>query len=375
MFVHNFKYALKSLFRNKTTMFWTLIFPIGLTTFMFMAFHDLMKKEEMMEVIPVAVVDYQDGENGLLNVLEILSEGDDPVLRIKKTDEKKAKQLLQDKSVEAIIDVADIRLVVNENGYNALVLQVILEQYKQKENIVKDILKTNPGLLPSVAESIGKNPSYYVEQRTSDSNQDQYNNYFYAIFAMACLFSSFVAVERIGRIQANVSPLGMRRCLSPNPKFVVIVSEYLALLMVQFAIEVITLIYMTILGIDFGNQYPAILLILLLGCSIGLSMGVIIGSISKMNEAGKTGLAASVTMILSVMADLCTGGIKDMVEHNFPILNRINPAVLISDSFYALNVYDNYTKYFQNIGIMAAMSILLVIISSFILRRNRYASV
>lgn len=376
MFIHNFTYALKSLFRNKTTLFWTLIFPIGLASFMFMAFHDLMEKDEMLEAIPVAVVNYEETDNGIMEVLDTLSEeGEDQMIKVTKTDRKKADQLLKDKKIEGIIDATKISLTVNENGYNAMVLQVILEQYKQKETIIKDVVKQNPQMIQSVLDNLTKDTSFYVESTTTDAKQNVYNNYFYAIFAMSCLFASFVAIERIGRIQANVSALGMRRCLGPNHKFTVVCAEYLALLLVQFTIEVITLCYMRLLGVDFGTRYPAILLILLIGCSIGLSIGVIIGSVSKMTEGGKTGLAVSISMAMSVMADLCVGGMKDLVEHHVPILNRINPAVLISDSFYALSVYDNYTKYFQNIAIMAGMSILLIIISSFILRGNRYASV
>lgn len=376
MFVHNFKYALKSLFRNKTTLFWTLIFPIGLATFMFMAFNDLMEKDEMLDVIPVAVIHYDEAENGLMEVLDILSEeGEDQLIEVTKTDGKKAEKLLEDKKVEGVIDASKISLTVYENGYNACVVQVILEQYKQKENIIKDVMETNPQMLQTVLDGLYKETSYYVESTTTDAVQNQYNNYFYAIFAMSCLFASFVAIERISRIQANVSALGMRRCLGPNHKFTVVCAEYLALLLMQFVIEVITLGYMKFLGVDFGNRYPAIMLVLLIGCSIGLSIGVIIGSIAKMSEGSKTGLAVSISMLMSVMADLCAAGIKDLVEHNIPILNRINPAVLISDSFYALNVYDNYTKFSQNILIMAGMSIALIIISSLILRGNRYASV
>lgn len=376
MFLHNFKYALKSMFRNKTTMFWTLLFPIGLATFMFMAFHDIMEKEEMLDIIPVAVVQYDEAENGVMEVLDTLSkEGEDQLLEITKTNEKKAKELLEDKKVEGIINVSKISLEVNENGYNARVLQVILEQYKQKENMIKDIMETNPEMLQEVLDGLTEETNYFVESTTSDASQDPYNNYFYAIFSMSCLFASFVAAEKIGRIQANVSALGMRRCIGPNPKFAVICSEYLALLLVQFGIELVTLGYMKLLGIDFGSKYPAIMLVLFIGCSIGLSMGVVIGSISKINEGGKIGILVSVSMIMSVMADLCVGGIKDVVEHHAPILNRINPAVLISDSFYALNVYDDYTQFFQNIVIMAGMSVALIVISAFILRRNRYASV
>lgn len=376
MFFHNFKYALKSLFRNQTTLFWTLLFPIGLATFMNMAFGGLMEKDEMLSAIPVAVVNYDTDENGLMEILEILGEkGDDQLLSITKTTKKKADTLLKDKKVEGIIDVEAVSLIVNENGYDSMILQTVLEEYKQKENIIKDVLEKHPEQIQTVINVFSKENSYFVESTTTKADQNQYNSYFYAIFAMSALFASFVGIERISRIQANVSALGMRRCLSPNHKFLVVISEYFALLIVQFSIEVITLGYMKLIGIDFGNKYPAILLILLLGCSIGISIGIIIGSSVKLSEGNKQGIAVGISMLMSVMADLCIGGLKNMVEHTVPILNRINPAVLISNSFYALNVYEDYSKYFENIIILAVMSVGLLIVSACILRGNRYASV
>lgn len=376
MFFHNFKYSLKSLFRNKTTLFWTLIFPIGLATFMYMAFGDLMERDEMFSPVAVAVIHMEDSEEEFKTILDELSkEGEDQILVVTKTDEKKARKLLKEKKVKGVIDAKDISLLVNENGYDSMVLQVVLEEYKQQKNIITEIAKSNPAALGDYIENMGESTNFYVESSTTKASQNQYNNYFYAIFAMSCLFASFVAIERIGRIQANVSALGMRRCLSPNAKFSVICAEYLALLIVQFVIEAFTLLYMKMIGVDFGNRYPEILLVLLVGCSIGLSIGVIIGSFSNLSEGSKQGIAVAISMMMSVMADLCVGGMKDLVEHHVPILNRINPAVLISDCFYALNVYEDYTKFNQNLLIMVGMSVALIVISSFILRRNRYASV
>ena len=56
MFLHNFKYSLKTLFRNKTLIFWTFAFPIILGTLFNLAFKDI-EKNEMLEIIDIAVVD------------------------------------------------------------------------------------------------------------------------------------------------------------------------------------------------------------------------------------------------------------------------------------------------------------------------------
>ncbi len=131
------------------------------------------------------------------------------------------------------------------------------------------------------------------------------------------------------------------------------------------------MVYLTLLGVDFGNKYPAIILTLFFGCMIGLSIGVIIGAIPKLTEGSKIGISVGIGMVLSVLADLCANGIKDMVEHKLPIANRLNPACLISDCFYSLNVYDSYDRFFRNISIMAVESVILLIIAFVLLRREK----
>ena len=126
---------------------------------------------------------------------------------------------------------------------------------------------------------------------------------------------------------------------------------------------------------DFGNKYPAIILTLFFGCMIGLSIGVITGAIPKLTEGSKIGISVGIGMVLSVLADLCANGIKDMIEHKLPIANRLNPACLISDCFYSLNVYDSYDRFFRNISIMAVESVILLIIAFALLRREKYASI
>ena len=54
MFVHNFKYSLKILFKNKGLLFWTFIFPIILGTLFNLAFSNI-EKTETFNKIDVAI--------------------------------------------------------------------------------------------------------------------------------------------------------------------------------------------------------------------------------------------------------------------------------------------------------------------------------
>lgn len=379
MFLHNFKYAIVSLVKSKTALFWTLLFPIALATFMYMAFSNIFEVDEMFSAIPVAVVEEdtkQEEPMGLSMVLEQMGreEDEDALLKITKTDEKKAVELLESGEIEGIYYTADERLVVEESTTNTTILSMVLEQYTQMKNVYADMQADHPEYMMQAIQQLAARKTSIVEKATTNGCQNEYYNYFYAIFAMSCLFASFASLEKISKMQANTSTLGIRRSLSPNHKMSMVLSEYLALWMVQFAVELIALGYLTVLGVDFGEKYPAIALTLFVGSGIGLSMGVIVGAISKFGEKTKMGIMTTISMFLSVMADLCAGGIKDAVEHHLPILNRLNPAVLLSDCFYALNVYDNYDRFMRNIGILSGMAVLLLGISFCLVRRNRYAS-
>lgn len=375
MFIHNFKYTIRFLVKAKTSLFWAFVFPIALATFMYLAFGNIMSKDEEFNAIPVAVVGDTSENEGLSSLIDTLSEGDDAILVTSRLGEDAAKKALDDGDVDGIIYLKNTSLTVADSSINAAILESILTQYKQNEAVILDIASTHPEKLQEIIASVMDRPSFYTEKSSTDGNQNPFTNYFYAIFAMSCLFASFSSVTTTSNMQANTSPLGMRKCVSASSKLVLILSDFAALLLVHFLAEIVALGYMTVLGVDFGDKYPAIILTLLLGCMIGLALGTIVGAISRLRESMRIGIILTVSMVLSVLADLVAAGLKDMIQHHAPIINKINPAALISDCFYSLNVYDNYSRYFENITILAFESAVLIFISFMMIRRNKYASI
>ena len=59
MFIHNLKYTIKTLFKNKVLIFWTFAFPIILGVFFNMAFSNI-EKDEALQVSDIAVVDNEE---------------------------------------------------------------------------------------------------------------------------------------------------------------------------------------------------------------------------------------------------------------------------------------------------------------------------
>ena len=74
MFFHNFKYSFKILLKNKTLVFWSIIWPLVLGTLFYMAFSNMVSKEKL-EIINIGIVQSENYENNiyLKSTLEELS--------------------------------------------------------------------------------------------------------------------------------------------------------------------------------------------------------------------------------------------------------------------------------------------------------------
>ncbi len=387
MFIRDFLYTIKIMVRGRVSIFWTLVFPLLLATFMYMAFGNIYEQDEMFSNIKVAVVTEDESANGLNYMLDALSDGDDALLSVARMSESDAEKLLADEEVEGIIYTDDVKLTVAESSVNASILETVLSEYKQYEHALKDIYKDGIGLqqymsgtsgvddMSDIVEKLSEQRSYYTEKASTEGSQNVYNNYFYAIFAMSCLFASLSSIEMMGNLQANVSATGKRKNVSPQRKMTFVLAEFAALLIIHFVVEVISFIYMSCIGVDFGDRVWEILLTLFVGCFIGLAIGVIVGAISKLAEGTKIGIVIGISMVMSILSDLCINGVKYEIQQHVPIINKLNPAALISDSFYALNVYSDHQVFTENIVIMTIEAVVLIAVGILMVRRNRYASV
>lgn len=398
MFGHIYINAIRVAVRERVSLFWSFVFPIILATFMFLAFGSIMEKDEMFHDIPVAFVKSDEADNYVGVMLDAMSTSKEPMLQVEVLTEEEALDALQKKTVEGIIYEKDCSLVVAKDSLNSTILEEILCVYKQNEMIIKDFVRENAGVeLDTLKqESIWENldqikdvvtwdkfientirelmarGDVYKEKHFTEGSQNAYYNYFYAIFAMSCLFTAFSGLEMSNKLQADCGALGMRRSVAPTHKLLVIIAEFLAYLTLQFVAQLIALGYMRLLGMDFGPHIPQIIVILLLGVCIGLSIGIILGCIRRISPASKIGISIAIGMTLSVMADLVAGGLKRAIEKHAPLVNRLNPAALISDSFYCLGIYDDYQVFTRNIVILGVETAILLCGAYFMVRKIKY---
>ncbi|CBL22566.1 ABC transporter permease [Blautia sp. 2744] len=373
--LHLIKYDILVKLRNFNMTFWPLIFPLILGTFFFFAFGNLNDAD--FETVQVALV-RETTDNPLFDFyLDQVQKSDSDLISLHEMTEQKALAALKNKEISGIYHAGMTpSLTINAHGIPESILQSILESYDNSLHTIRTILKKHPsGLLNGLTQMMDTR-DLVQEVSPGGKTIDGTSQFFYALIAMACLYGCFIGFGSAITLQANLTALAARRSVTPTHKLKLILSEQISSFLIGYVDVIILLIYLrNILKLDFQGQIGKMLLISLFGSLIGVSMGLFIGSLSKIGEGIKVAVILAISMVCSFLSGLMNSSMKDTVEKHCPIINRINPAALISDAFYCINVYDDPARYYRNLLTLAVMSSALVFASFLLIRRNRYDSI
>lgn len=377
----NFKYALLRLMRNKANMFWILVFPIVLGCFFKIAFSNITASESF-HTIPVAVVEGDNADATAFHTMieQLSGDSEDAMLSATFCDDKKARTLLEKGKVDGIFYTTDtVELAVNSDlsdaSINQSILQSLLTQYYLNRDLIVQILTTNPGNIESLVDSIGQSVDTRKEVSLTRNNTDTYDQYFYNLIAMACLYTAMGGINLAINNSANLSSLAARKTIAPAKRAALIGTELLAIILFESLLNMVSFLFIvTVLGIHMTTHLGLAMLTILISTTFSITFGMFLGCVGPKSEGGKTGLMFAVVMPLCFLSGLMMGTMRMVVEKYAPFVNRINPAALISDSFYALNNYDTLTRYTGNILTLLLMTSLFLIISILVTRRKTYAS-
>lgn len=384
MFVHEFKYFFKTALRDRMNVFWVLFFPMILGTLFYVAFGSFTE-EEAFKTIPVAVVsDKSDTAKEYEKILEELSKEDnDALLEITTASKEEAEKLLEDKEIEGILTATDkLQLTVSAEMKNSKLNQSILEsivnQINSRFTIITKVLKEHPEKLADVLSIFeqSKEVEELIEDKSfTKGNSDVSVQYFYNLIAMACLFTSMTGCGIAVKNQANLSDIGARKNVSPTHKLVSITAALVANTIIQTVCIAIAICYLVFgLKVNFGVSILPLFAIGFVGCLVGISFGFFVGSFGQMKEKTKMGMLTAISMIFCFLSGLMVANMRMVVEDICPFFNKVNPAALISDSFYALNVYDTYDRVMMNIVTLLILSVIFTIGGFLLVRRQKYAS-
>ena len=385
MFIHNFKYFLKILFRNKSLIFWTFIFPIILGTFFHLAFKDI-ESNESFHVFDVAIIDSEDYENNIFfkeTINKMSQDKENKLFNAKVLNKKEASKLLENKEITGYLEFNndDVNITVNDNGIYETILKFFVDEVNSNKKIIEntvnnEISKGNVDYQMIINDVMEKLNAEVELKNISRNNLSYTMIEYYTLIAMAALYGGAISMYVINKNMPNLSSVGKRNSAAPIKKETLILSGLLASLIVQITGLVLLFIYtIFILKINYNSNIVLIALLAFVGSLAGLSLGCLIATTLKANENAKNGILIGITMFLSFLSGMMGITMKYVIDKNVPILNMINPAAMITDGLYALYYYGAESRYIFNILSLLIFSSLMLFVSSISLRRQKYDSI
>lgn len=391
MLIHNFKYALKTLLKNKMLIFWTFAFPIILGTFFQMAFSDI-EKNEQLNTVNIAIVKDESflADSVFFQVFQKLGEEVDgkQLFEIEYVaDRNLAKKLLDEEEIIGylVFEHQTPKVVVKNSGIDETIFRYVVDEISMSRIIVENIVeaKMKDGNFEDLDYKKIYQTAYELmsqdEQHTidvSNSNLSYTMIEFYTLIAMTCLYGGMLGMTSIHQNLPNMSSKGKRVSVSPTSKGKLIFSSVLASFFVQFVGVLLLFLYTVfVLNIDYGPHLGFVLLLSFVGSLAGLSLGVMVATVFRVGEDTKTGILIAITMLGCFLSGMMGITMKYIIDKNFPIVNMLNPANMITDGFYALYYYDTFERFYFNMISLFIFSFIMIGVSFICLRRQKYDSI
>ena len=393
MFIHNFKYALKTLFRNRMLIFWTFAFPIILGTFFNMAFSNI-ENSEKLDIINIAIINNEDFKNSEIfkDAFEKLSDknNEDRLFNIKYVTESEAKKLLENKEIVGFLKLEENKPKVTfaTSGIDETIFKYVTEELVQtadifknlsEEEIKKEIMSGNFNIdYESIYKKIAEITEKQDVKLTNISNKNlSYTMIeFYTLIAMACLYGGIIGVVAINQNLANMSNKGKRVAVSPTSKAKLVLSSVCASYITQIIGVALLFIYtIFVLKVDYGDNLGLVIALAMAGSLAGLSIGTFVATVFKTNEGTKNGIIIAFTMLGCFLSGMMGITMKYIIDKNIPIVNKLNPASMITDGFYSLYYYETLDRYFFDLASLLVFDFILISVSYISLRRQKYDSI
>ncbi|MDD3404131.1 MAG: ABC transporter permease [Hespellia sp.] len=375
--LHLIKYRFICTIRDRVSMFWSMVFPLMLVTVFFFAFSNIGKGN--LDTIPVAVVNEENSEEAdmFCDFLKELEKDDSKMVKIEELSEEKAVKKLKENEVFGVFYAKETpTLTVASQGIEESVLQSLLDSYNRNAETMRTVAKEHPQGISSAAQALSDYKEIVTETAIDGKSVSGVMQYYLALIAMACLYGCFLGFTTAIELQANLSSLAIRRSITPTHRLKLVFADLLVTFVVHFINLMILLVYMQfVLKIDLGGNTGGTILVCAIGALIGVAMGIFVGSCGTKREGLKIGIMLAVSMICCFLAGLMQAQVKNIVEQYCPVINRINPAALITDALYCMSVYNNPQRYARDLIILAVLAVACGLGAFLMVRRERYDSI
>lgn len=373
-----FFYQIKRLLRSPTPMFWSVGFPVILGGLFYFMFGNIADVQQFSEV-PVGIIVEKQNDAFLDLMKNVEVEEDTAMFKVteyQNTEDAEAALKKEEITGYVIVKGEDFEMVVTESSISSSLIKTFLDQYKQNFALIAEVAVNHPQRVADVVMNLYEGSGMDIREiPLKGQDKDPYTQYFYALLAMACLIASSIGVQNGLSIQADLSSVGARRNVAPTKKMTQVLADFWATLFIYCilmtgVLAVLVFVYKR----DFGTQTGLVLLATYVGSFVGLAGGTMLAVVIKGSQSAKEGLAVAFFLVSSFLGGLQWVDITYILEQNCPIINRINPATLMVNSYKSLVVFGDVSQYMVNVITLLGIGILFLGISIMKLRRTRYAS-
>lgn len=347
--MRNIFYQGKNMFRDFGFTFWGLLYPIILATFFYITFSGIT--DIQLEQINVGVTN----DNYFLSVLE-----DIEILNVIEVEESEVGDKLESEEIDGFIK-SDLNVIVAKSGLSQTVIKGIADQIIQTLSLGQSI------------ENIDFNVNY-ISGKTQETKGILV--IFYSLIAMVSTYGVFPGIETVNLSQANLSNIGARINITPIKKSTLLMSGMVVGLLINIGSNILLLIYLQyILKLELFTNFWYSIIFILLGNIFGISLGLLIGSSNKKSPGVKTMISIVFTLFLSFLAGLMSPDIKVLIDQKAPIISKLNPISILTNSLYRINLLENTNNLTGGMVLLVTYSLILLSISFLFLRRSQYDSI
>lgn len=328
--------------------FWTLLYPLLLSTLFILTTSNITG--DGMEDIPVGITE----EHQLAGALEEVD-----ILEVSETTESEALTLMEDDELSGFI-TDDNELLVTNSGLDQTIL----------ESVLNEMAQMSESGIP--AENFSFDNDFIVETETDREPQVVM---FYSLIAMMVFYTIFSSIEFITTVQPNLSAMGARFQAGPYSKIKLLLASAVGALALGLLTNFIIISYLVLFyqGSLF-NEFPATILLLIIGNIAGIGIGFAVGLFPKINANFKTFVGLIVLLALTFSAGMIGPAVREMINENIPMLNTLNPVARLTDTLFRINLMDNFDGYMMTLVILAGIAIIMFVITLIVLRRKQYDS-
>lgn len=380
----SFRSAFLSLARDRATLFWTLLFPIFLST-LFLCIDSGVETSAPAISSTVAVAETTDLSQapGLEEVLDAASadgSGEKIVELVRYADENAAEKAARSGAADAYLTLSQDGIPELHVGPHAeelavSVLQEVLDTYLHVIGTMKAASAAVPDAASpgAVLSAFASEAQKTVRISYTQTAPDPFVRYYYALLAMSAGFGTFFSMAATKRLVASASALGARQTMSAIPRWKMLAGALLAAFLCQLACLSAAVLYMHLVcGVDFGGRIGYVLLALVLSALLAGCAGAFAGTFLHVEP----GLISGVVCLLSLFCGLYgepSQRIADAAESAFPLLAQLNPLWQIVHAFFALLYYATLDAFFRSCLVLLAMCGAFFVLAACRMRRMSYA--